>query len=342
MPDLPSVLVVRLSSLGDVLFAVPAVQHLQDSGKAGRVAWLVEDRASPLLQGLVALDELVVFPRRRRARWPAHASALRRRRDDVVLDLQCNLKSRLQRALLKAPRQFGFGRPLAREGGDRGLTAMASPPPDAHHRIVLNLSVVALLGIPAPAVVPRPRLTVPDEAQARARTVIGRAPGSGPVVVLHPGTSAFGAFKRWDPQHFAALAEHLATRHEARVLVTGGPGEEDLVAGVLASLGRRAHAVPPEGLVALSALLAEADLTVAADSLPLHLANALGTPVVGLYGPKDPAVNGPFFDRSEVVRAGLDCSPCSLRRCADRLCMRRLPEDAVIAAAERLLAESPT
>jgi len=336
---LTSVLVVRLSSLGDVLFAVPAVQHLQRSGRAGHVAWLVEDRAAGLLRELVPLDELLVFPRGRRSAWPAHIAALRRRRDDVVLDLQCNLKSRLQRIFLRAPRKLGYARPIAREGGERGLTESFSPSPHCRHRVDCHLAALSMLGVEPPSEAPRPELKIPRETRARARTLLARAPGSGPVVVLHPGTSAFGQLKRWDPARFAALGSALASSHEARLIVTGGPGEQALVAGVLASLGRRALAVPPEGLTMLAALLAESDLLVASDSLPLHLANALGTPVVGLYGPKDPAITGPRFDRSEVLTAGVACSPCTLRRCSDRLCMRRLEVDDVGAACARLLAE---
>lgn len=337
----PSALVVRLSSLGDVLFAVPAVQHLQASGLVGRLAWLVEDRAAPLVQSLVPVDEVVVFPRRHPTRWPAHVAALRARTDELVLDFQCNLKSRLQRACLRARHVLGFAPPVAREGGERGLTRSCVPPPTARHRVAANLALLGLLGLSPPQRVPRPRLTVADAEQERARRWIDSRRGDGPLVVLHPGTSAFGSFKRWDAARFADLGARLARSHDARIVVTGSPDERDLVEAVVRPLGAHASVAPPGGLPALAALLAGARLLVAADSFPLHLANALGTPVVGLYGPKEPAVNGPFFDRAEVVRSGVACSPCTLRRCADRLCMRRIDVLQVEAAAHRQL-EDPT
>ena len=338
MAQLGSVLVIRLSSLGDVLFAVPAVQELLRSGLAERVSWLVEDRAAGLVRRVPGLDQVVVFPRRSPAAWPGHVRRLRARRDDLVLDFQGNLKSRAQRACLTAPRKLGFDRPLAREGAWRGLTEALLPPRSARHRVASNLALLAPLGIRPPSPPPRPQLALPDEAHAEARRLAADLDGGGPLVVLHPGTSGFGALKRWDPERFAALGEALRREHDARVAVSAGPGEEPLADAVVRGMPSRGSVVRPGSLDGLAALLGAADLVVAADSLPLHLANATGTPVVGLYGPKDPAVTGPAWDRSRVVRSGVACSPCSLRRCADRLCMRRLTTDAVLAAARELLA----
>jgi ADP-heptose:LPS heptosyltransferase len=335
--DLGSVLVVRLSSLGDVLFAFPAVQALLDSGRARRVAWLVEDRAAALCSLLPGLSEVLVFPRRRRAAWPAHAARLLSRRDDLVLDLQGNLKSRAQLLFLRPRCTVGFDASVAREGAQHAYDRTVSPQ-GARHRVEQGLDLVRALGVPAPRPARRPRLLVPDDARERARGLLQRLAGGGPAVVLHPGTSAFGQLKRWAPEHFAALGDQLAARHGARLLVTGGPSEAGLVQAVLARLREPALAAPPAGLADLAAVLQAVQLVVAADSLPLHLANALGTPVIGLYGPKDPAITGPAFDRARVVRGDAACSPCTLRRCRDRICMDELQVAAVAAAAGELLA----
>jgi len=334
--SLGSVLVVRLSALGDVLFAFPAVQALLDSGRAARVAWLVEDRAAALLALLPGLDEVLVFARRRRSAWPGHAARLLARRDDLVLDLQGNLKSRLQLLCLRPRRTVGFDASVAREGAHRAYDRGVSPQ-GARHRVAQGLQLMAALGVPVPRVPQRPRLALPDEARRRARALLDGLPGAGPVLVLHPGTSAFGELKRWPPARFAELGDRLAASHGARLLVTGGPGEAGLVQDVRRALRAPSLAPAPAGLADLAALLGAADLVVASDSLPLHLANALGTPVLGLYGPKDPAVTGPAFDRARVVRAGVACSPCTLRRCRDRICMEWLEAgDAARAAAELL------
>jgi heptosyltransferase I len=337
MQRLRSVLVIRLSALGDVLFALPAVAELARSGLAGRLAWLVEDKAAALLRDCPGLDELVVFPRRQPTRWPAHALAMRAREDEAVLDFQGNLKSRLQLSLLRTPRKIGFTSSVAREGAERALTERVEPPPWARHRVSQNLSLLAAVGLPVPRHPPRPELTLPEASRARAAAFVDALGGDGPLVVLHPGTSAFGEFKRWPPARFAQLGDRLVRERGARLVLTGGPGEEPLVSSVHAALATRATLAPAAGLHDLSALLRAADLVVASDSLPLHLANFHGTPVVGLYGPKDPERTGPYFDRSRVVRAGVACSPCTLRRCADRVCMERLTVEAVVRAAHELL-----
>jgi ADP-heptose:LPS heptosyltransferase len=339
---LHSLLVIRLSSLGDVLFALPAVQALIASGRAERVSWLVEDRAAALLSGVAGLHEVVVFPRSQPGRWLTHALAMRRRRDEVVLDMQGTLKTRLQLGLLRAPRKLGFDSSLARDGAEGGLTETVQPPSWARHRVEQGLALVNALGVEAPRRPERPTITVDPSSADRVAAFIERLPGKGPVVVLHPGTSAFGALKRWPPEHFAALGAALSRSAGARLLINGGPGDEPQVAAVRAALRVPATPVPPGSLSDLTAWMAAADVLVAADSLPLHLANALGTPVVGLYGPKDPAVTGPFFDRATVVRAGVACSPCTLRRCGDRICMERLPVDEVEAAALALLEGRPS
>jgi heptosyltransferase I len=334
---LGSVLIVRLSSLGDVLFALPAVQALLDSGRATRVTWLVEDRAAPLLALLPGLHELLVFPRRQPARWPAHFVRLLARRDDLALDLQGTLKVRAQLVCLRARRVVGFDASVARDGTQRHYDQSVSPQ-GARHRVAQGLQMMATLGIPVPRPAARPRLAIDAGARERAAQLAATAPGRGPLVVLHPGTSAFGELKRWAPERFAELGDALAAQHGARLVVTGGPGEAGLVEAVRRALHTPALLPAPSGLPELAALLASAQLVVASDSLPLHLANALGTPVVGLYGPKDPAVTGPFFDRARVVRADVACSPCTLRRCGDRICMERLEVVAVARAAGELLA----
>ncbi|MGQ0551646.1 MAG: glycosyltransferase family 9 protein [Planctomycetota bacterium] len=338
MQAVNSTLVVRLSALGDVLFALPAVQALARSGCAGRITWLVEDRAAALLEGQEEFFDLLIFPRRRWLAWPGWVVRQLTRRTDLVIDLQGSLKSRVHVSLARSPKKLGFDASLARNGAQRALTQQVAPPPWARHRIVQALVLTAAAGAPVSRHPNRPILPIRADARDRAAALIRDIAGAGPLVVLHPGTSAFGALKRWDALNFGRLGVELQRRVQARILVTGSPPEAALVNEVLEQLaGGPTRAAPTRNLQELAAILGAADLVVAADSLPLHYANALGTPVVGLYGPKDSAVTGPFFDRARVVRAGVACSPCTLRRCTDRICMARLEvADAVSAALDLL------
>ena len=336
MAQVGSVLVIRLSALGDVVFALPAVQALLRSGIAERVSWLVEERCATLVQDLPGLHDVVVFPRHHKSAWPGHALAMRRRSDDVVVDMQGNLKSRGHLAFLTAPRKIGFDAPFAREGAERGLTERHAVPHWAHHKALAMASLLTPLGLPLRSL-PRPDIPIGDASRAEAER-LADVPGSGPLVLLTPGSSRFAAFKRWAPRHFGALGQRLRDDLGARILVAGGPGEEHLMAATAAALAPAAPGVLPPSVPTLVALLDRVDLVVASDSFGLHMANALGTPVVGLYGPKNPAITGPIHDRAAVVRAlHVACSPCSLRRCSDPICMQRLEVDAVFAACLTLL-----
>ncbi len=338
MTSLGSVLLVRLSALGDVLFALPALEALAASGRAARIGWVVEDKAAALLARHPALDDVVVFPRRTPGAWLGFAAALRARRDDVVVDLQANFKSRMQLMCMKAPRKVGLDGREAKEGAERALTQRVSLTPDCRHRVDRNLAVVAALGVDVPTHAPRPTFPLDEESRARAEQSWHAWAPHGPRVVLHPGTSAFGKLKRWAPERFGALARALATSHDARCIVTGSPDERALVdRSVAASRGAARADDRSRSLDDFLALVAAADIVVASDSMPLHAANLLGTRVVALYGPKDPAVTGPYWDGATVVRSGVDCSPCTLRRCADVICMDELQVGTVVAATRAAL-----
>ena len=301
------------------------------SGKAERVSWLVEDRAAALVKAMPGLDDVLLFPRHDRSRLWAHARTLRSRRDDVVLDLQGNLKSRMQLACLKAPRKLGFDAPLAKEGAQKGLTERFLPTGDTRHRIAANVAILARLGIHGTLPVERPVIPL-----GRSQGIQRPDPRT-PRVLLHPGTSAFGQLKRWDPLRFARLGDRLVQERDAEVFVSAGPGENELAQAVCDAMHERARPLQPSGLDDLADELRATSLLVASDSLPLHLANALETPVLGLYGPKDPAVTGPYYPGARVVRSGVSCSPCTLRRCRDRICMEQLEADTVFEAARELL-----
>jgi ADP-heptose:LPS heptosyltransferase len=147
---------------------------------------------------------------------------------------------------------------------------------------------------------------------------------------MHPGTSAFAAFKRWPVERYAALADHLVRRRGARVVFTSGPADRHLAVEAAGRMESDAVVAPSDrGLPVLVELLRRADLFVGADTGPMHIASALGTPLVTLFGPKDPVQTGPFASRSLVVLGDTDCRPCSRRRCRRRECMLSIQVDEV-------------
>lgn len=294
-------LILRLSAVGDIVHALPALSALRRHGwEAG---WLAEPLGRPLLEGHPCLAHLVSAPSARRFRpGPARAALrdLRRARYDVALDLQGLWKSAAWGRLSGSRRLVGYSGQWRVEPGSAALLhERVAPPRDVSHVIDENLALLRPLGIEA---VGTREFVFPDtRAQARAVEAAlgsaGMAPGS--FAVLNPG----GGWpeKLWTAEGYGAVARALRERG-LRVLVTWGPGEEGLAERVVAASQGAAERCFRTDLRELIELARRARLMVAADTGPLHVACAVGTPVVGIYGPTDPARNGPFSPADEVVR----------------------------------------
>ena len=156
-------------------------------------------------------------------------------------------------------------------------------------------------------------------------------------IVIHPGTSKFGAFKRWPPEHFAALADRLARKIGAPIVLTAGPGERAQAEEVRKRMECDASIAEPPTLSDLTNLLGGARLVVAGDTGPAHVAAAAGAPTVTLFGPKDPLSLAPVGPHTRVARSGVRCSPCDLRFCPDPVCMSTLSVESVEREALALL-----
>jgi heptosyltransferase-1 len=331
-------LVVRLSSIGDVVHTLPALAALRRQGwEAG---WIVEPPALPLLAESPFLDQVVTAPRARAFSGGgalAALRALRERRYDVALDFQGLWKSAGWARLSGAPRVVGYGRDGRREPPSALLVnERVSPPPGRRHVIDENLALLTPLGIDAVGLREFP-LPLSAEAVARVDDET-RDLGGGPFVLLNPGGG--WPSKLWPPERFGALARGLAARGLAS-LVTWGPGEEGLAERVASSSAGAARRCFPTTLLDYVELARRARLVIAADTGPLHLACAVGTPVVALFGPTDPARNGPFAPGDVVVRREPSCAPCYRRGCRRHVgIMEEIPVADVLSAAERRLASS--
>ena len=349
----PRILMVRLSAIGDVVNSLPALTALRRRLPSAHIAWLVEDRAASVLEGHPFLDEIFVFERKRLVRslktpsllcqTPSQVLGFRRRlrrtRFDLLLDFHGNLKSGLLGTLADARVRVGYDRRNSREGNFLFNDHHVSLRQERIHRVEKHLELLGALGIqPDEACY---GLTVPPHARAFAEAYLRRiGQDSGPIVILHPGTSASGAHKRWPLEHFAALADRLVRHASARVLVTSGPGEFDLACSVARQCASELSLPETPSLQHLTGLIERASVFVSADTGPMHLAAALHVPVVALFGPKDPVIYGPYGTASRILQAGLDCSPCGGRRCDDPVCMRSIaPEKALNAVLELLPSE---
>jgi lipopolysaccharide heptosyltransferase I len=336
------ILCIRLSGLGDVVHALCALSLLRQERPGAFIAWAVEERFADLLRGHPHVDALITVPRGewgRMLRNPLHWPALLRARAemaarvrafefDVSVDFQSSFKSTWLVRAARAKTRIGFGGRVNREGNILVQNAVVRVPEDGVHRIERDLMLLAPLGLPLRYV----DVVLPsnEQAHAAARSMLdGR-----PVVVIHPGTSPWAAFKRWPPARYADVADRLVAERCAHVLVSCGPGERPLGELLLDHMSERATLVRGEaGLPGLIELLRHADLFIGSDTGPMHMASALKVPVVALFGPKDPVQTGPYCTRGIVVTAPVDCRPCARRRCSHARCMTQITVEQVHRAA---------
>lgn len=312
------VLVIRLSALGDVVNTLPTLEALRRGLPQAHIGFAVEDRAKDLLVGHPSVDRVHVLERKRlsallarpsqwaaaRRELAAFVRELRAERYEIALDLQGNFKGALHALCCGAPRRIGFARGHCKELNHLFSNEHVAPPggTEKAHRVAKFLAQAAHLGVSVEA----PSYRLPDLSESRSRLVAFLTEQRvGEFVALHPGASGKGALKRWPAERFGELAARIESELCLTPLVTWGPGEQPLAERVVAASRGAARLAPAtKSVLDLAAVLARARLFVGGDTGPLHLASAVSTPSVALFGPKDPRTYGPFHARHRVVLRG--------------------------------------
>jgi lipopolysaccharide heptosyltransferase I len=334
----PRILIVRRSSLGDVIVGLPALVALRRGFPQAHIAWLVEEHLADLLRGHECLDDIITIRRfsgREPLQWWRETREvgrrLRERRFDLAVDLQGLGKSALMCYLSGARRRVGFA------GETRGVLGLPwirerVPMEPGTAAVPRSLAMADYLGAPIYPV--EFRYPLLPEARAWAEDLV---PAAGqPLVALVLGAST--AVKAWPAEHFVTLIERLRGAG-AEVVLIGAEAEREREAAVQAGLATPAlSAVGQTDLPRLAALLARADAVVAGDTGALHVAAAVGTPVVGLYGPTSPELTGPYGEQHRVLWDQPTCGPCGRRpRCRDYHCMSDLTPGRVAEAVREVL-----
>jgi len=295
MPD-ARFLIVRLSSLGDIVHTLPAVAAVRESFPDARIDWLVERKWSGLVEACSDVTSCIALERGSWSGLRQCLAALRRAQYTCAIDFQGLYKSALLAALSGASRCIGFDRAAAREGGAAVLYSHRVLPPRAHV-IEQNLALAEAAGARiTPARFP---LQVPEEAEEKTARWLEEHQVR-EFFVVSPGGG--WRSKCWPAERYGELCLALKRRSAWCGVVNYGPGEEALAEGVVRAAGNSEPLLYSSELPQLMALLRRAKCVVAGDTGPLHLAVALGTPVVGLYGPTDPQRNGPYCAADIVVR----------------------------------------
>jgi heptosyltransferase-2 len=324
------ILVIRYSALGDVIIATSLLEPLRRAYPDARIEWVTSAPYVPLLAGLPEIEAVHVLGREG-DESPWQLASRLRGRFDLALDLQNKVKSALI-ATAAAPRRVSFRR---RTLGRSLLSLFGKDPPLVRaHQTKLYAEAAAHLGVGEPGPL---RIALSDTARALAADALRGL--EAPAVALAPG--ARWATKRWPAERFAAVADALAAQG-VRIVLAGGPGDRDAFAAFRAAVRCRVEAdlsfLP---LDALAAALARVQLLIACDSGPVHLATAVGTPVLALFGPTSVARWGPP-PPGRAIALGLRCAPCSNHGgevCPERhhRCLADLTPEAVVAAAREML-----
>ena len=290
-----SFLVIRLSSLGDIVHALPAVSALAEIPGGAQVDWLIEPRYKILLEGNPHLRSVIEIETR--GSYAALLNAVRNLRSktyDAVIDFQGLLKSALLGRLARAVERVGFAEPWLREPLAGAFYTDQVRLPDAEHVVEENLGLVKRWGAD-PAHRNEWRFPLPDPPGARDRVeekLKNLGVQNSDLLIVNPGGG--WAAKRWPAENFAALLAKLAPACPLTPVVTYGPGEEALAEAILQGSGNPSAVSVATDIPEFIALARRAKLFVGTDTGPLHLSAAVGTPIVGIYGPTNPKRHGPF------------------------------------------------
>jgi len=337
MPDYRRILIIKPSSLGDIIHALPTLAALRDRFPSAHITWLVKRRWAGVLARVSGLDRI----------WPIEPGlmgwlrlipGLRAESFDLVIDLQGLLRSGAIAWLTGCRTRVGFAN--AREGSRFLYTKRIPVPMVDMHAVDRYLLVATAVGA-APKGRPefRMRLAATDrDRMAQLLSGSGLASGA-PWIAMN--ASARWNTKRWPPEHFAATADAIQDERLARVALIGGADDRAAADAVISRM--QTTPVDLTGQTSpelLPALLASASLLLTNDSGPMHIAAAMNTPVVALFGPTSPLRTGPYGSTHRVLTSGVPCSPCFSRTCRNAMPLECLtiiePKTVVNAVREKL------
>ncbi|MCC6346957.1 MAG: lipopolysaccharide heptosyltransferase II [Nitrospirales bacterium] len=333
----PSTILIRgVNWVGDAVMTLPAVRAVKRAFPGAKVSLLVKPVVRPVFEGDPAVDEIIEYGGRFRGITGrlSLARLLRKKGFSKAILLQNAFDAALLAFLAGIPERIGYARdgrgllltrPVPFSGGDRKV-----------HHIRYYLDLLNAAGIPAAYTPPWICLSSEERGAARERLAVLERP----VLGINPG-AAYGSAKRWFPERFAEVARRFIDGTGGGVVIFGGPREADIAQEIHEAVAGRspsAEASPSllnlagkTSLRELMALLAGCDALLTNDSGPMHLAYAVGTPSIALFGSTSPELTGPVGEGNVVLRKDVACSPCFERTCksGDMKCMDALSGEEV-------------
>jgi lipopolysaccharide heptosyltransferase I len=306
------ILLIKPSSLGDIVHAFPVVSAIKTQWPGSHITWVVKRQWADLVERAEGIDRIWPIDMTVRS-WIREGRALRAQRFDLAIDLQGLFRSAILARFSGAPMRIGFAN--GREGSPWFYTRLVPVPNPDIHAVDRYLSVAAALGASLPQK-PRFGFRLPEKDMAAVRELCRRSGFSvdKPWIAMNMG--ARWPTKRWPLASFAAVMDRLHETHRAPVVMIGGADEREFTNKLRALTDRPFIDLSGEiPLGYLPALLSKATAMITNDSGPMHIAAALGVPVVAIFGPTSAARTGPYGDGHQVLTSRIPCSPCFSRVC---------------------------
>jgi heptosyltransferase-1 len=345
-----NILIVKLSAIGDVIHTLPALNAVRNYHPDATITWLVEEDAASLVIGHKALNRVIVSKRKRWLKALRSLSllstlkevhgfikVLRDTRYDMILDFQALLKSGILIALARGHRKIGFGKGLEHMEHSYIFLNERIPAVDMEiHALTRGMMLLNAIGIPTNEV--EYKLPVSNDDWEKVDELIKRHGLIGVKILIAINPVAKWESKLWPKERFARLADMIIDEYDARIVFTGGPEDRPTIQDVMSAMKRRAlNLAGQTTLKMLAALYEKTALVISTDTGPMHLAAAMGTPVVAIFGPTAPWRTGPYGSGHRVVRADSECSPCFKRQCETIDCMHQISVDQVFDAVSKII-----
>lgn len=366
------ILIVKLSAIGDVIHTLPALDALHRTFPESSITWLVEEKASAIVTEHPYLKEVIVSKRKRWLNDLKNPSLwyhtlkeigvfigdLRSKEYDVVIDFQGLLKSGLLVFLSKGKRKIGYDK--SREFSHLFLNEKIPPYPLDRHAVERNVNMIKDLGNKPDGIAFDPLTTehnhfgdgfksdqhlqtgfaipIGDQDKKNVQDFLSdnKIRASKPLITIN--SQAGWVTKLWQPLKMAKLSDRLIETYDAQIIFTGGTDDHQSIEDILSMMEHSAiNGSGKTNLKELSFLLSLSDLMITTDSGPMHIASAMGTPIVALFGPTAPWRTGPYSNHAIVLRHNVSCSPCFKRKCESQACMDSISVEEVLDAVGKQL-----
>ena len=334
LENINSILVIKLRAVGDVLLSTPVVQNLHEHFPHARIDFLTDKFAEGVVAGNPWITNVITFDKKRTSGFGL-IRQVRRTRYDLIIDLFSNPRSAVITWMSRARVRVGY--PFRWR---KYAYTIAIPPRGGEvHNVEFNLDALRRLEIPVRH--RDPHFPIDKASNDLAGEWFGQNKLEEKLIVaMNPSGGWYT--KRWGSEHYARLGDLISERYDATVVLLWGPGEREDALSIQSAMKNRSYVIPQTTLTGLGALIQRCNFVVSNDSGPMHIAAALKIPTLGIFGPTNPLLQGPYGVHHLWVRnEGLDCLSCNLTKCPiGNICMTQLDVDRVLKAFDQLVRQS--